>query len=90
MTTPGSKLVDFEPRVEARPTVLDAVGDGEGHLKRSGSPSLLQVVPRDWDGVELQGKAKISHVESEKKLTQQYFVLNAIIQNTIIIYYSNH
>ena len=38
---PGGELVDFEPRVETRPTVLDAVGDGESHLKGGGGPSLL-------------------------------------------------
>lgn len=51
--TPGGELIYSEASFQPSAAVLQAVGDGVGHLQDGVRPGLLEMVTTDGDGVEL-------------------------------------
>lgn len=59
---PWSELIDGEPGLNSRSTVLHSVGEGKSHLKYSIRPGLLNMIATDRDAV------KFGHVLQSQKL----------------------
>ena len=65
----------FERQTSA--AILDAVSDGESQFQDSVSPSLLNVVARDGDGVEVRhvlGKCTREKERDHNRLIVQHFI----------------
>ena len=50
---PRRKLIHIKPRLDPSPHIGQTIGDGIGQLLFGGGPSLLHVVSRNADGIEL-------------------------------------